>query len=159
MQGCLVFTIIHSQHFFNSDSSQLVDIAPEKRTSKYLENHLSSKKDGQSICFPAIKTCLAMQYILQLPTYIVLSVILCAGGLFPATSNGTYLRKYCLLHLHFLVCIKWENTSYIVRRCSGGGGRWCMDMVLVIPKCSCVCGSFSPGEFERRFDWNGLLPS
>ena len=53
-----------------------------------------------------------MQYILQLPTYIVLSVILCAGGLFPATSNGTYLRKYCLLHLHFLVCsIKWENTS------------------------------------------------
>ena len=65
-----------------------------------------------------------MQYILQLPTYIVLSVILCAGGLFPATSNGTYLRKYCLLHLHFLVCIKWENTSYIVRRCSGGGGAW-----------------------------------
>ena len=42
-----------------------------------------------------------------------MSVILCKRGLFPATSNGTYLRKYCLLHLHFLVCsiIEWENTS------------------------------------------------
>ena len=37
-----------------------------------------------------------------------------------------------------------------------------MDMALVIPKCSCVCGSFPPGEFGKEiwpFQSNLLLNS